>query len=120
MRRVASQLLIIPELQTVLNRYVFLDIILRTQTKKLMIRLTKASTSQRTELVESSASSSKVSKTSVAATKVGKPGKFKVGDYQYEIDCQKVADSIDVTDLVSLICPFSLQPLNFFVCNVNF
>ncbi len=65
-----------------------------------MIQLTQASTSKRTKTVESVASSSNASKTSISASKGGKRGNPKSRDYQYEIDCSKVADSIDVTDLV--------------------
>lgn len=79
----------------------------------------KISTSQRPKSVESLASSSKVSKTLVSATKARKPGNSNIGDYQYEIDCQKVADSIDVTDLVSYFFQLCLQPLNLSIFRNN-
>lgn len=62
-----------------------------------MIRLTKVSTSRRQKSVESSSGSN----ASVSATKAKQTRNSKIGDYQYEIDCKKVADSIDVVDLVT-------------------
>lgn len=94
------RLLYIPEALSIINRYVLLDVIIRIRHKqKLVIRLTKVSTSQRTKSVERSSSNG--SKASVSGTKAKKIGNSKIGDYQYEIDCKKVADSIDVADLVT-------------------
>lgn len=91
-------------------------IINRTRLKKLSIcHLRKNSTSQEPNSVEIVASSSKLPNIVNSAAKVTnetsivptKTGTFGAGaGYQYEIDCKRVADSIDVKDLV---CDFSFQ-----------